>query len=77
VNFKESLERKRQAAKSEPQTTAPAEMTEAELDQELERARADLRRLKEEELAATREATASPARPRFLPNKRSRRPYWK
>jgi DNA invertase Pin-like site-specific DNA recombinase len=57
MNFKEQLQRKREAA-TLAQDKPVSEMTEAELDQKLQQAREELRLIKERELAATREAAA-------------------
>ena len=74
MNFKEQLNRKREAA-TVSQDKPISEMTEAELDQELERTREELRRIKEQELAASREAAESGGRPSSLFKRR--RPLWR
>lgn len=77
MNFKEQLDRKRQAAKSGPQSKPVGEMSEAELDRAIEEKQAEIRQIKERELVAAREtAAASITRPKFLANKR-RRPSWR
>jgi hypothetical protein len=75
-NFLQQLQQRRQEAA----TTAPAElkpiseMTEEELDEEAERIRGELRRTKEEEVAAAREEQASGNRWPF-PRRKTRRPW--
>jgi hypothetical protein len=77
MNFKEQLDRKRQAAKAAPQRKSVAEMSEAELDRELQRAHAKLQEAKRREIDAAREAAAETGtRPRFLAGK-TRRKHWR
>ena len=75
-NFLEQIRRKQEAAKAGPQSKPISEMSEAELDREATRLQGEVRRLRENEIAAQREVVESGGRSRFLPNKR-RRPTWR
>lgn len=59
MNFKKALQRKREAAKAAPQRKPVSEMTEAELDRELQSAQAELAEAKRGEIVATRDAVAA------------------
>ncbi len=79
-HFKKAVDRKRQAAASQgPSPKDPSQMTEAELDLEVERLERDIRGFKERMVREAREAGSgitTSRRPMFLPN-RNRRRYWK
>jgi hypothetical protein len=70
-NFLEQLRNKQQPTVPEKPIS---EMTEQELDEELERTKAALRDVKEQELAAVREEQASSGRPLF-PRRPRKRPW--
>lgn len=74
MNFKEQLNRKREAAKVS-QDKPLSEMSEQELDAEEQRVREKLRHIKEQELTASREAAESGTRPSSLFKRR--RPLWR
>ncbi len=60
MNFKKVIEARRKAAKNAPPPEKlPNQMSEAELDRALEQKHAEIRMLKEQELAAGREAVAN------------------
>jgi hypothetical protein len=76
MNFKEQLDRRRETA-TVSQDKPLSEMTEAELDRELQRAHTKLTEAKRREIDATREAAADAGSgKRWLPLKRNRR-AWK
>ena len=76
-NFLQQLQKRRQEAA----TTAPkplSEMSEAELDRELEQTKAALRNVKEQELTAAREAkeqASSSGNQWAFPRRKTRRPW--
>jgi hypothetical protein len=77
-SFMEQLRRKQQAARTAPQKPV-SEMTEAELDAEETRLQEELRRIRESEVAAQREAQQGGSSKFMLADlvRRRRRPYWK
>ena len=76
MNFKEALQRKREAV-TVSQNRLISEMSEEELDRELQRAQAELTEAKRREIDATREAAANAGSgKRWLPMPKKRR-AWK
>lgn len=77
MNFKEQLEAKRRAAQGRPVSHEKpvSELSDAELDREVESAKQRLRTAREREAAAAREVTSETTGNRPLFPRKTRRPW--
>jgi hypothetical protein len=74
--FLQQLQQRRQeAATPSPAEKPVSELTEQELDEEAERIRGELRRMKEEEVAAARQEQASSENRWPFPRRKTKRPW--
>jgi hypothetical protein len=71
-SFINQLRAKQASSQAPPQGKPVEQMSEEELDREEERLRVELRQLREEQVAS-----ATPARSRFVVNKRAKKRPWK